>query len=108
MPINNGRDHSALLQFRRMSSSPPPPTDETPFGSYNFLVETEIIIALTSGSEYHKITHTSDHPSVEVHAKKVNHLELVKEIKPNLNLSLLKHIPLEKSVESILSYYDFR
>ena len=66
-------------------------------------IELEIIISLVSGSEYHKITENFDQRISDVPA----YLDLVKKTKPDLDLTMLKHIPTPISVPSILQYHDF-
>ena len=64
----------------------------------------EVIISLVSGSEYHKISKTFDHRVTGAPA----YLDLIKEIKPDMNLTMLQHVPTEKSVDSVLQYHDFK
>ena len=63
----------------------------------------EFIISFATGSEYHEITDTFDDPVSDAH----EYLDVIKRIKPDLNLSMLPQVEsTEKLVDSIIHYHD--
>ena len=78
----------------KRSSSEDPTKGKT---SNDKSIELEIIISTNSGSEHHKITETYDHRNLGV----PTHLDMIKWVKPGLNLGMLQHIPTENAVTSI-------
>jgi hypothetical protein len=64
----------------------------------------EVIISLVDGSEYHKITETFDSRVSGAPA----YLDLIKSVKPDMNLAMLQHVPTKNSVDSVIQYHDFK
>ena len=66
-------------------------------------IQLEVIFSFATGSEYHQITDTLDHPVSSAH----EYLDVIKRIKPDLNLSMLHQVvTTEKFVDSIVHYHD--
>ena len=91
------------LKMRRTSSTQVRSISDKDRSSETTL-ELEIIISLLTGSEYHKITETFDHRVSGVPA----YLDMIKRIKPDLNMSMLQQVPTDRAISSVLQYHDFR
>ena len=98
---NKGRKRS--MKMKRSSSTPENDPDMKRI-SVTTSIELEMVISLTSGSEYHKITETFEQRTSGV----PTHMDMIKKIKPDLNLAMLQHVPTEKAVHSVLQYHDFK
>ena len=96
-----GDRKSEDLSLRRTSSAGT--RKERPKKSGDTTIELEIIICLVSGSEYHKITENFDQRISDPPA----YLDLVKKVKPDLNLTMLQHVSTKTSVPAILQYHDY-
>ena len=77
--------------------------NERPKKDGDTTIELEVIMSLVSGSEYHKITEIFDQRISSPPA----YLDLVKKVKPDLNLTMLQHVSTSKSIPSILRYHDY-
>ena len=97
------KEHKRSLQIKRPSTTPEPDLN-TVTKSVGREIELEMVISLTSGSEYHKITEYFEHPI----SGPLAHMDIIKKFKPDLNLAVLKHIPTETSVHKIIQYHNFK
>ena len=91
------------LMMRRTSSV----QDRSPLArsrSSDTTFQLEVIISLVTGSEYHKITETFDSRVSGAPA----YLDLIKRVKPDMNLAMLQHVPTKSSVHQVIQYHDFK
>ena len=99
----NMRNKKRTLNMRR-TSSVKPRSPEIGKRSSVTTIELEIIISFLTGSEYHKISTTFNHRVTGVPAYK----DMIKTVKPELNLETLQHVPTKESVHMFLQYHDFK
>ena len=97
------KGHKRSLKIKRTSSTPEPDLSIVA-KSVSPAVELQMVISLTSGSEYHKIT---EHFEKRISGPPA-HMDMIKKIKPDLNLAMLQHIPTETAVHQVLQYHDFK
>ena len=88
----------------RRTSSVKPRSPEIGKRSSAATIELEIIISFLTGSEYHKISTTFNHRVTGAPAYK----DMIKTVKPELNLETLQHVPTKESVHMFLQYHDFK
>ena len=88
----------------RRTSSVKPRSPEIGKRSSVTTIELEIIISFLTGSEYHKISTTFNHRVTGAPAYK----DMIKTVKPELNLETLQHVPTKESVHMFLQYHDFK
>ena len=98
---HNTREKKSLMTTSECSQECFSRLDEN--NSNNKTFQLEVIISFAAGSEYHQIIETFDHPVSSAH----EYLDVIKRIKPDLNLSMLHQIvPTEKFIDSIIHYHD--
>ena len=100
-PKLKGDRKSGDQSLRRTSSEGT--RKERPKKDGDTTIELEVIMSLVSGSEYHKVTENFDQRISGPPA----YLDLVKKVKPDLNLTMLQHVSTSKSIPSILRYHDY-
>ena len=98
----NMKNKKRLMMRRTSSVQDHVPLNRTRSSDTTFKLE--VIISLVSGSEYHKITETFDSRVSGAPA----YLDLIKRVKPDMNLAMLQHVPTKNSIDSFIQYHDFK